>query len=54
MKLFLNRFAVFVLALLLFMNFYIAPKSIVAYNTKNLTSMNVVAKNYIVKSVSGN
>lgn len=36
------------------MNFYITPKSMVAYNTKNLTSKNVIAQNNIVKSVNAN
>jgi len=40
----LNRFAVFLLTLLIMMSFLSVPKSTVAYNTKNLTQARVVAK----------
>lgn len=50
----LNKYIVLVLAFIILINFYLAPKSIVAYNTKNLTATNVIAKNDTVKSVNTN
>lgn len=50
----LNRYIVLVIAFLILMNFYLAPKSTIAYNTKNLTTMNVMAKNDMTKDVNTN
>jgi hypothetical protein len=44
MRIYLNRFLIFALTLLSLMNFFLTPNSTVAYNTKNLTQMNTVAK----------
>ncbi|CCP25984.1 conserved exported protein of unknown function [Tepidanaerobacter acetatoxydans Re1] len=54
MRLCINRCIVLAVTFLVLMNFYLAPKSVVAYNTKNLTTMNIMAKQDITKSVSKN
>lgn len=54
MKTYLNICVIFILALLMLMNFYMTPKSTVAYNTKNLTTINIIAKNDTIKSVNTN
>ena len=40
----LNRFVMLLLSVLVLMNFYVVPRSTIAYNTKNLSQMNIVAK----------
>lgn len=54
MRIYLNRCIIFLLALLMLMNFYIIPKSTVAYNTNNLTTLDIMAKNDLVKSINKN
>jgi len=44
MRIFLNRLAILLLTLLIMIGFYRVPKSTVAYNTKNLTQISIVAK----------
>lgn len=40
----LNRFVILLLSVLVLMNFYVVPRGTIAYNTKNLVQMNIVAK----------
>jgi hypothetical protein len=54
MRNFLNRFMVITIVFLTLINFYLAPKSTVAYNTKNLTTMNIMAKNNMKKDANIN
>jgi hypothetical protein len=50
----LNRYIVLIIVLLVLINFFVVPKSTVAYNTKNLTTMNVMAKNNVAKDIKIN
>lgn len=54
MRSYLNRYIVLAITFLILVNFYLTPKSIVAYNTKNLTTINVMAKNDIIKNINTN
>jgi len=54
MRLCLSRCIVLAITFLVLMNFYLAPKSVVAYNTKNLTTMNIMARQDITKSINTN
>ncbi len=54
MQLCLSRCIVLAITFLVLMNFYLAPKSVVAYNTKNLTTMNIMARQDITKNINTN
>lgn len=45
MRYLLNRYITLVIVFIVLINFYLAPKSIVAYNTKNLAFLSILADN---------
>lgn len=52
MKVFLNKFLTLIITGLIFMSFYLTPKSTVAYNTTNLSVSNKMVRTDTVKTLT--